>query len=177
MVYSSSLEYYKLAAKGCDFATKFNEYSRAFLAQRCSNKSERYAVIAEYGEGRRKGMVMVSGGKLGAGWRTVVRMCEEMIAFIGDSRRKLDASGSSKIRNSVFFATVVQSCTTEKAKVGEVLYAVHVGDDGKGKQQAFQIPNETHADLEACNATTQNISLIELTKVVLSAGANGVICE
>lgn len=40
---------------GVDFASKFNESRRGFLAQRCSNKGSRYVVVVEYG-GRRSGL-------------------------------------------------------------------------------------------------------------------------
>lgn len=44
------------------------------MAQRCSNKCGRYVVIAEYGEGRWKGMAMVPEGMLGGGWKKLARM-------------------------------------------------------------------------------------------------------
>lgn len=34
-----------------EFVVKFNEASRAFLAQRCSNRAGRYVAIAEFGGG------------------------------------------------------------------------------------------------------------------------------
>ncbi|KAB1213041.1 Cycloartenol synthase [Morella rubra] len=51
----------------CPFVLKFNA-SRAFLAQRCWNKVERYAAIVEYGEGRRRGLIMVPKHIDGRGW-------------------------------------------------------------------------------------------------------------
>lgn len=47
------------ASKLEDFVSKFNESSRAFLAKRCVNNRNGYLMILQYGEGHRKGVVMV----------------------------------------------------------------------------------------------------------------------
>lgn len=71
-----------------------------------------------------------------------------MIAFIGDSGRKIVASSSSELRNDVSFAKVVQSCLPKKVADVRVLHEAHVVDDGKGKQQAIELSKEMHAYLE-----------------------------
>lgn len=50
-----------------NFALKFNEAHRGFLAQCCSNKGGRYVAVVEYGGGRKQGVVTVPEGKNGHG--------------------------------------------------------------------------------------------------------------
>lgn len=67
-------------------ALKFNEASRAFLAQRYSNKAGRYVAIAQYGEGRRRGVVMIPKGKERARWKELVGIFQEVVEQFGKAR-------------------------------------------------------------------------------------------
>ncbi|KAB1210183.1 UBX domain-containing protein 1 [Morella rubra] len=75
------------AVGGRSFVSKANDVARAFLAQRCANKAGRYVAIAEFGEGRRRGVVMVPEGKGGGCW-------------LGCSRRWSITSAVDRIRAS-----------------------------------------------------------------------------
>ncbi|KAB1206137.1 hypothetical protein CJ030_MR7G014282 [Morella rubra] len=69
-----------MAANGdSSFVSKANDYSQALLAQRCVNKAGRYVAILEYGEGRRRGVVMVPEGKGGEGWRLLTGVFQEVV--------------------------------------------------------------------------------------------------
>lgn len=87
---------------------KFNESSPAFLAQRCLNIRGRYVVVAEYREGCKRDAVMVPKGKSSAEWRSMLKLCEELIHVLGESRRQKATAASSLFCNGVSFAKVMQ---------------------------------------------------------------------
>lgn len=72
---------------------------------------------------------MVPKGKMGFGWHSFARILEEVIAFLGDSRRKLTSFGNSEFRPGVSYATVVKPSPPEKKAVDRNLHGVQAGDN------------------------------------------------
>ncbi|KAB1203319.1 hypothetical protein CJ030_MR8G012801 [Morella rubra] len=101
-----------------DFASKFNESSRGFLAQRCLNKGGRYAVIVEYGGRRKVGAVMVPEGKNGHGWQILNRVFLDVVSFFRSSSRAVKSQGSSSIRKGVTYAVAAMGPVEVTEKVG-----------------------------------------------------------
>lgn len=90
------------------FALKFNEASRAFLAQRCGKKARRYVAIIEYGEGRRRGVIMILEGVNGRGWRMLAESFQEVVNFLGSSRKGHSSLVDAGRRKGVSFADAVK---------------------------------------------------------------------
>ncbi|KAB1209363.1 hypothetical protein CJ030_MR6G016534 [Morella rubra] len=84
---------------------KFNEASRAFLAQRCSNKASRFVAISQYGEGHRRGVVMIHEDKEGAGRKELagifqVAVNKELRDMIESLKSKTEGENGSSIEDS-----------------------------------------------------------------------------
>ncbi|KAB1201117.1 hypothetical protein CJ030_MR0G005030 [Morella rubra] len=96
------------AAVDQDVILKFNEGSRAFLAQRCANKSGRYVVVIEFGEGRRRGVVMVLEGRGGAGWKALAECFQGVVDHLGSVGKRHGSAGAVGWREGVSFVEVVK---------------------------------------------------------------------
>ncbi|KAB1206533.1 hypothetical protein CJ030_MR7G000011 [Morella rubra] len=101
-----------MAANGdSSFVSKANDYSQALLAQRCVNKAGRYVAILEYGEGRRRGVVMVPEGKGGEGWRLLTGVFQEVVdhlSRVNGGKVGQRVSGHQELRGGLSFAGAVK---------------------------------------------------------------------
>ncbi|KAB1219901.1 hypothetical protein CJ030_MR3G009543 [Morella rubra] len=95
------------ASPAVDFASKFNEYRRSFLAQRCCNKGGRYVAVVEYGGRRKVGAVMVPEGKNSNGWQILNRVFLHVVSCVRSTNLSVNHVDSSSIRPEVSFAKVV----------------------------------------------------------------------
>lgn len=159
-----------------NFSKKFNKSSRAFLAQKCSNKNGSYVVLAEFGERRRFGAVMIPKGRSREGWQSFAMVCEELISVLGELRRKRVRLVDSVIRQGVSFAQMVRSSPLEKKVAGERETRDTQVDTSKMKMKlTFGVPKEPHADsVEGLMFSKSN----NLTGApIVTAGADGVLWE
>ncbi|KAB1222692.1 Solanesyl diphosphate synthase 3, chloroplastic/mitochondrial [Morella rubra] len=90
-----------------EFASKFNESRRGFLAQLCCSKGGRYVAVVEYGGRRKVGAVMVPEGKNGSGWQILNRVFLDVVSCVRSTNLSVNHVDSSSIRPEVSFAKVV----------------------------------------------------------------------
>ncbi|KAB1214179.1 Mitogen-activated protein kinase 16 [Morella rubra] len=96
-----------VASHAVDFASKFTESRRGFLAQRCCNKGGRYIAVVEYGGRRKLGAVLVPEGKHGHGWQILNRVFLEAVSCFRSASLSVTRVESSRIRPEDSFAKVV----------------------------------------------------------------------
>ncbi|KAB1209586.1 Calcium-transporting ATPase 9, plasma membrane-type, partial [Morella rubra] len=96
-----------VASTAVDFASKFTESRRGFLAQRCCNKGGRYIAVVEYGGRRKVGAVLVPEGKHGHGWQILNRVFLEAVSCFRSASLSVNRVESSRIRPEDSFAKVV----------------------------------------------------------------------
>ncbi|KAB1208245.1 hypothetical protein CJ030_MR7G027342 [Morella rubra] len=101
-----------------EFVIKFNEASRAFIAQRCSNKVGRYVAIAEFGEGRRTEVVMIPEGNGGSGWKVLANVFQEVVFHFGQLQSGRGGSSDSRVRKEVSFAEAAKRGSTGESSGG-----------------------------------------------------------
>ncbi|KAB1223886.1 Ribonuclease P protein subunit p29 [Morella rubra] len=93
-----------VASTAVDFASKFTESRRGFLAQRCCNKGGRYIAVVEYGGRRKLGAVLVPEGKHGHGWQILNRVFLEAVSCFRSASLSVTRVESSRIRPEDSFA-------------------------------------------------------------------------
>ncbi|KAB1219725.1 hypothetical protein CJ030_MR3G019178 [Morella rubra] len=156
----------KLMASGpaTDFALKFNEARRGFLAQRSSNRGGRYVAVVEYGGGRRQGtvMVMVPEGKNGYGWQILNRVFREVVSYLKlQTGSSFYPGGGSRVRLEVSFAKVVKA---PLIAAGEKSATIAVGNGVAGSvtnQKGKSIM--AHADMVAKDASSNKNTVMVAT--------------
>ncbi|CAA2970300.1 Hypothetical predicted protein [Olea europaea subsp. europaea] len=93
---------------------KFNESSRAFLAQRCVNHRGRYLMIAQYEERRPKGVVMISEGANGEGWASVLQVFQAVVdSFVARDKTKRQTM-IERNRQRMTYAEITTNSQTSK---------------------------------------------------------------
>lgn len=96
----------RAADKTNDFTAKFSESSRAFLVQRCANSRGRYLVIAQYGERRRRGVVMVPEGVNGRGWASMSHVFQRVVDFFVAGDKVKHRTNELERRQGITYAGV-----------------------------------------------------------------------
>ncbi|KAB1215950.1 putative ADP-ribosylation factor GTPase-activating protein AGD8 [Morella rubra] len=102
-----------------EVVVKFNEASRGFLAQRCSNKAGRYVAVAEFGGGRRKGVVMILEGKEGAGWKELADVFQEVVSHLSQPKRGREGSYGVGVCKEVSLVDVVKKGQSGESSRGQ----------------------------------------------------------
>ncbi|KAB1204827.1 hypothetical protein CJ030_MR8G007181 [Morella rubra] len=128
-----------------EFVVKYNEASRAFLAQRCSNKAGRYVAIAEFGGGRRKGVVMIPEGKEGSGWKDLATVFQEVVFHFG----QLNSSrgGYSRVRKEFSFAEVAKRGLQGASSGGRGMVVQRAEEASGGLEAKAMMHDSAHAQL------------------------------
>ncbi|KAB1209556.1 Protein ROOT HAIR DEFECTIVE 3 [Morella rubra] len=104
------------------FRTNFKEMDAA----EGRNKAGRYVAIIEYGEGRRRGSIMVPEGLKGRGWSTMADCFHDVVAFLSNARRAKFSSNAAEWQGGVSFADAVK-------KVPLVMIPGKVVSKGEGR--------------------------------------------
>ncbi|KAB1204015.1 Ribosome-binding ATPase YchF [Morella rubra] len=104
----------KGANQGEGLGNKFLSHIREVdsILQRCANKAGRYVAIAEFGEGRRRGVVLIPEGKGGEGWRLLAGVFQEVVDYLRSGKvitgnKGKHLSGREGLKGGLSFAEVV----------------------------------------------------------------------
>lgn len=138
-----------MAAQGeHSYILKANDMHCAFLAQRCANEAGRYVSIVQYGEGRRRGVIVVPEGVGGEGWRLLAGLFQEVVEHLGrikEGRNGKKIAGQVWLRGGHSFAEVVKEGKSLVVAGKQALVDACVG--GKGKKVALTLQTQKkHAD-------------------------------
>ncbi|KAB1222897.1 hypothetical protein CJ030_MR2G013613 [Morella rubra] len=157
-----------------DFSERFNEPPRAYLDQLCSNQCGRYVALAEFGDRRRRGAVMIPEGSSSAGWQAFALLCEEVILAIGELKRRKKGPGASSVRPGISFANVAQTGLPETKEVGKSESRKASVDVGSmQKIVSVGVPLTPHAHIDAGRVLSDSYNCSGISD--LAAGSDGVL--
>jgi hypothetical protein len=134
----------RMADRREDFVAKFDESSRAFLAQRCANKRGRFLMIAQYGDRRRKGVVMVPEGANGEGWASISRVFQAVVDSLVSRDKAKQRISVEKRRSGVTYADVTANVgTSNSADQRELVSKERVETEGHDHNAALRARIQT----------------------------------
>lgn len=115
--------------------------------QWCCNKAGKYVAIVEYGEGRRKRVVMVPEDKNESGWMELTKMFQEVMVHLGKHRRGRGVSSGSSYQKGISFVDVVKARPMVKPSDCHVPELENTVGEGFGKLKLHGQPSISHATM------------------------------
>ncbi len=64
-----------------EFIKSSRDGNNAFIAQKCSNRSDQYLEVMEYAMGGCRGLIVIPEGREGRGWRSFPAELRKVVAF------------------------------------------------------------------------------------------------